>query len=175
MHRFFPRKMFVLMKSLKYMPCQVGLAAAYFTDSQYKLSAEVHREAMDIYQQIIGEGKNPMLAGLAEKLGMSIEDLGQINAFGAGGGLLASQELQDMLAGLDLDENLKATLQSLVQGKRTAESNSPVTDPTKASNEKQEIKGDEEKNNQNVHEELIDLEKVRQNALFNSSSAMGEL
>jgi hypothetical protein len=154
-------------------PHQMSLAAAYFTDGRYKQSAEIHQEAMDIYQHLIGEGKNPMLAGLAEKLGMSIEDLSHISAFSAGAELLASPEILSMIAGLDLDEDLKATLQSLLDGKKTEESTLQGTIPI-ITNEKHGSKGDERKVNQNVHEELIDLEKVRQSAL-NSTSAMEEL
>jgi hypothetical protein len=140
---------------------------------------------MDIYQQIIGDCMNPMLAWLAEKWGMSIEDLAQISAFGAGAELwrpkrpkkyllVLTWEIQDILAGLDVEDNLRGTLRSLLRCKKTEEGNLQAMDPTKASNEKKDVKGDEEKKSQNVHEVLIDLEKVRQSAL-NSTAAMGDL
>ncbi|CAB9519673.1 expressed unknown protein [Seminavis robusta] len=157
--------------------CKTSLAAAYFKDSQFQQSAEAHREAMEIYREVVGEGKNPMLASLADQLGVNIDDLGQVNNLD----LLASSNIQELISNLDVDEEVKASLEALTSkgnGKQDTQSsesstNSHQTAGTNANRQKGQQNhqhdnagaAQENKAQQKVHEELIDLEKLRQSAL----------
>jgi len=47
---------------------QLNLAMAYFQQEEYALSMEAHADALDVYQKVVGEGKNPLMDGLEDLL-----------------------------------------------------------------------------------------------------------
>lgn len=47
---------------------KLNLATAYFKQGEYELSIEAHEDALDVYKQVVGEGKNPLMEGLEDML-----------------------------------------------------------------------------------------------------------
>lgn len=153
---------------------QVSLATAYFKDGEFSSSVEAHTEAMDIYKTEVGEGKNPMLAGLADKLGGEFDVSDVLGATDLSD-LLGSEELQDLLAKLGAGD-LAETVEKLTKQSINKEESDPATTATatdKNNANKEEVTTG--KPAQKVHEELIDIEKVRQSVLANVTSMKGEL
>ena len=145
------------------------MAAAYFKNREYRKSAEVHSEAMEIYREVVGEGKNPLLAGLSEKLGALGELRDVLGSDSAVSQILDSDIVQELLASLDV-EDLAATLQKLTnKNGQDGPASSGDTNSQPGGNE--DGKSSEPKQ---VHEELFDTARLRQ-MLLNMTSLKGEL
>lgn len=59
---------------------KLNLATAYFKQGEYELSMEAHDDALDVYKEVVGEGKNPLMEGLEDMLahhGVDIEAVKQ--------------------------------------------------------------------------------------------------
>lgn len=47
---------------------RLNLAMVYFKQGEYELSMEEYADALDVYKEVIGEGKNPLMEGLEDLL-----------------------------------------------------------------------------------------------------------
>lgn len=178
---------------------KVSLAAALFKDGEFASSAEAHSEAMDIYKHEVGEGKNPLMAGLAEKLSGNI-DINDIVAGSDLGELLDVSDIQELFSGMGVDATgLTEQLERLLKRGATAEgganakgagaSAEPDKDkgptettnnnkgPTQTTNSHNKQEKNPEKTEKKVHEQLINaeiIEKVRL-SILNATATKDEL
>lgn len=171
----------------------VSLAAALFKDSEFASSAEAHSEAMDIYKHEVGEGRNPLMAGLAEKLSGTID----INDLVAGSDLselLDVADIQELFAEMGVDANgLTEQLERLIKSGANAEGTDASAkadkdkaptqttadnkDPPHTTNNNNKQDQTPEKTEKKVHEQLINaeiIEKVRL-SILNATATNDEL
>lgn len=153
------------------------MSAAYFQNAEYKLSGEARREAVDIYRDVVGEEENPMLLTvLLEQLGDAGVNLSELLGGTELSDLLGSEDAQERLLQLT-SEDLSSLLGKLAHNKQSQDKQATperleyaATDATGQAPDKP----DAEKPEHRVHEQLIDIEQIRQNSL-NVTSMRGEL
>jgi len=71
---------------------KLSLATAYFKQGDYELSSDAYSDAMEIYAEVVGEGKNPMMEGLESLLqehGLDAETI-QLLTNSIGGGVIGN-------------------------------------------------------------------------------------
>ena len=137
------------------------MAAAYVQEGDFQRSAETYHDAMEIYREVVGEGNNPITYGLEQRLG---DTTGMLNEILSSAGIDESQ-LQDLLSSLGYGD----LLNSLNLNNKNKNKKNQGGTTTGQGDKANEAGNTEVSPTKQVHEELIDMEKLRE-IIYNATS-----